>query len=86
VIVHIAAAIAGTWLLGTILLLRFWASRHLAKDGSGRSVRQRVRRLVYPSLLWPLWFLWIAIKYVARLLLLACVGKAGREALRRNGK
>ncbi len=82
----IIASTAGTWLLGAILLLRFWASRHLAKNGSGRAVKQRIRRLVVRCLLWPLWFLWIAGKYVAHILLLACVGKKGREALRRNGK
>jgi hypothetical protein len=86
VFIKIAAAIAGAWLIGAILLLRFWASSQLAKSGSGRAVRSRIPRVVMRCVFWPIWFAVIAGMFVGRLALLACVGKAGREALRRNGK
>ncbi len=82
----IIASIAGTWIIATILLLRFWASRHLAKNGSGRAVRIRIRPLVIRCVFWPLWFAVIAVTFIGHLALLACVGKVGREALKRNGK
>jgi hypothetical protein len=82
----IAASVAGAWLIGAILLLRFWGSRQLAKSGTGRAVRSRIPRVVVRCVFWPVWFAIIAVMFIGRLALLACVGKAGREALRRNGK
>jgi hypothetical protein len=76
----------GAWIIGAILLLRFWGSRHLAKSGTGRAVRSRIPRVVVRCVFWPVWFAIIALMFIGHLALLACVGKAGREALRRNGK
>lgn len=83
---EIVAITVGAWIIGAILLLRFWASLQLAKNGRGRAVRSRIPRVVVRCVFWPVWFGIIAVMFIGRLTLLVCVGKAGREALRRNGK
>jgi hypothetical protein len=77
---------ASVWIIGTILLLRFWASYKLAKNGSGRAVKSRLRRTIMRCVFWPIWVMAIVGGFIGHLLLLACIGKKAREALKRNGK